>query len=135
MANGLILVVDDDADVREIFRAFLEASGFDVIVASDGQEGVDAARAHGPDLILMDLQMPGLGGPGAVARLKGDAAWTPRPVVAMTSMRPGEEEIREAGFCALLTKPIGFRELTEAVTRCIQGYAEGRRWIRLADSR
>src|SRR5262245_54187076 len=72
--GALVLLVEDHQDVRDMYADYLKFSGFSVIAASNGAEGVDAARSEHPDLILMDATMPGIDGWEATRLLKADAA-------------------------------------------------------------
>ena len=81
-----ILVVEDQPDNRQIRRDLLTSADFEVIEAEDGEAGLVAAAAHRPDLILMDIQLPGLDGYDATRRLKAGAALHAIPVIAITSL-------------------------------------------------
>jgi CheY-like chemotaxis protein len=108
-----ILIVEDNANNRSLFRDILAFHGYEVSVASDGQEGVSLARELKPDLILMDIQMPGMDGMTAGGILKGDPVTCGLKIVALTSfaMRGDQERILAAGFDGYLSKPISTREL------------------------
>src|SRR5687768_11167902 len=80
----LVLVVDDFADNRDMYARFLEFSGFRASQAANGQEALDKAFAERPDLVVMDLSLPGLDGWEATRRLKADARTKDVPVVAVT---------------------------------------------------
>jgi CheY-like chemotaxis protein len=117
-----ILIVEDNENNRSLFRDILTFHGYKVVVASDGQEGVDMARELVPDLILMDIQMPGMDGMTAGAILKGDPATSRLKIVALTSfaMRGDQEKILAAGFNGFLSKPINTRELPGLVKRWLE---------------
>ncbi len=83
--NSLILIVDDFKDDREMYAHYLTRSGFRVSLASDGQEAVDKAFEELPDLILMDLWLPQVGGWEAIRRLKGDEKTKNIPIVVLTA--------------------------------------------------
>ncbi len=80
-----ILVVEDQEDNRQILRDLLTSAGFEVIEAADGETGLAAAAVHRPDLILMDIQLPGLDGYEATRRLKADAVLHTIPIIVVTS--------------------------------------------------
>ena len=105
-----VLVVDDDPTVREVVCRYLEAAGFAVMSADDGQVGLDAALADPPDLVVLDLMLPGLDGLEVFRRLRAAA---PVPVVMLTAL--GDEEDRlvglELGADDYVTKPFSPREL------------------------
>jgi CheY-like chemotaxis protein len=108
-----ILIVEDNENNRCLFRDILLFHGYQVSVAEDGQQGLALAREIKPDLILMDIQMPGMDGMTAGGILKGDPATCGLKVVALTSfaMRGDKEKILAAGFDGYLSKPISTREL------------------------
>ena len=108
-----ILIVEDNENNRCLFRDILTFHGYDVTVATDGQEGVDIARTLLPDLVLMDIQMPGMDGLSAGLILKGAAETSGLKIVALTSfaMSGDREKILAAGFDGYLSKPINTREL------------------------
>ena len=102
-----ILVVEDQDDLRAIVRDLFEASGFEVIEAADGGEGVAKARSERPDLILMDIQMPVLDGYEAMQRIRAEPECARIPIVAISSfaMKGDEEKARASGCDEYVTKP------------------------------
>ena len=117
-----ILIVEDNDNNRSLFRDILSFHGYGVAVASDGQEGVTLARELMPDLILMDIQMPGMDGMTAGGILKGDPATSGLKIIALTSfaMRGDLEKFLAAGFDGYLSKPIRTRELPNLVKRWLE---------------
>ena len=103
----LILVVDDYQDAREMYAEYLQFSGFRVAEAKNGNEAVDQAFALKPDLILMDLSLPGMDGWEATRRLKADEATRHIPIVALTghALAGASEGARKAGCDSFVTKP------------------------------
>ncbi len=108
-----ILVIEDQPDNRRILRDLLTSADFEVIEAEDGESGLAAAATHLPDLILMDIQLPGIDGYEATRRLKGDAALQAIPVIAVTAhaLNGAEDTARAAGCDAFIAKPISPRQL------------------------
>ena len=102
-----ILVVEDQEDLRAILRDLLTASGYEVIEALDGAEGVAKALSLHPDLILMDIQMPVLDGHDATRQIKALPGCAATPIIAVSSfaMKGDEEKARAAGCDAYVTKP------------------------------
>src|SRR6185436_4586550 len=95
-----ILVVEDHEDNRRILRDLLTNVGFELIEAVTGPEGVEMAKVHCPDLILMDLQLPGIDGYEAVRRIKAEPALSSVPIIAVTSYAlSGDEEMALAAGC------------------------------------
>lgn len=113
----LILIIDDVEDNRELYREYLVFKGYRVATATDGAEGVAAARADCPDLILMDLRMPGMTGQEAMIRIKGDVALAQIPVVALTAHALDNErrQAMAAGFDAFIPKPCLPDDLVRAI--------------------
>jgi CheY-like chemotaxis protein/anti-sigma regulatory factor (Ser/Thr protein kinase) len=92
VATGRVLIVDDDEAARYVLRQFLASAGFKVEEASGGTEGLERARRHPPDAILLDLQMPGIDGYGVLEELHAEAATRHIPVVIVTSANLGPLE-------------------------------------------
>jgi len=112
-----ILVVEDQDDNRQILRDLLTSADFEVIEAVDGEAGLAAAAAHRPDLILMDIQLPGIDGYEATRRLKADAALHEIPIIVVTSyaLAGDDDEARAAGCDAYVCKPYSPRQLLAKV--------------------
>jgi two-component system, cell cycle response regulator DivK len=112
-----VLVVEDNTANMKLAVFLLESAGRTVLTASDGETGLAIARSRGPDLILMDIQLPGMDGLEAVALLKADAATRHIPVIALTAlaMKGDEERILGAGYDGYIAKPIAYREFLTTV--------------------
>jgi DNA-binding response OmpR family regulator len=111
-----ILVVDDEADLVSVLRFGLEVEGFEVISASDGEQGLSLARERSPALMLLDLMLPKLDGYKVCRALKFDERYRTMPIFIL-SARSGEDDRRlalEMGADAFITKPY---EMKELVTR------------------
>ncbi len=115
--TGRILVVEDQADNKQIMRHLLTSAGYEVLEASSGIEAIDMAAAERPDLILMDVQLPGMDGHEATRRLKCDPASSHIPIVAVTSYAFGgdRDEALAAGSDAYFAKPVSPREILAKV--------------------
>jgi two-component system cell cycle response regulator DivK len=115
--DATILVVEDNDRNLRLVRDVLEHAGFVVLGAGSGEEGVDLARTELPDLVLMDLGLPGIDGAEALRRLRADPATAGVPVVAVTAfaMDDDRERSRRAGFDGFLPKPIDIRALPSQV--------------------
>jgi len=110
--NPSILIVDDESPLRRTLRTSLTASGFAVEEARSGEEALDTVQQHPFDLVLLDINMPGIGGVDACRRIRGI---TPRAGIIMVTVRDVEEDkVRalEAGADDYITKPFKLRELT-----------------------
>lgn len=129
MVQRLILIADDNEDVRNISKTILESRGHGVVQASNGDDALELAARHRPDLIFLDLHMPMMDGWETMASLSEDPELRAIPVVAITAFEPSVEDIRDAGFCALVTKPISPPEMVEAIGICLEAHERGDRWI------
>ena len=114
-----ILVVEDQEDLRAILRDLFSASGYTVIEAVDGVEGVAKAAAEHPDLVLMDIQMPVLDGYDATRQIKALPGLAAIPVIAVSSfaMKGDEEKARTSGCDDYVTKPYSPVDLLRLVKR------------------
>jgi two-component system cell cycle response regulator DivK len=111
--NKRILVVEDQDDNRRIMRDLLTSAGFDLIEATNGEEGVQLAEKERPDLILMDIQMPVVDGYAATRRIKAVAGLQDIPIIVVTSyaLSGDDEKAREAGADGYVAKPFSPRQL------------------------
>jgi two-component system cell cycle response regulator DivK len=117
-----ILVVEDDTDNRRIVVKVLTVEGYEVLEATDGRSALATARKEHPDLIIMDLAMPGLDGWQAATQLKSDPKVADIPIIALTAfaMRGDEEKAREAGCDGYLSKPCRPQTIREVVRRYLR---------------
>jgi two-component system, cell cycle response regulator DivK len=108
-----ILVVEDQEDNRCIVRDLLTSVGYEIVEAVTGEDGVLMAETHVPDLILMDIQLPGIDGYEATRRIKANAALQQIPVIAVTSYALSGDDVKafEAGCDAYVSKPFSPRAL------------------------
>jgi two-component system, cell cycle response regulator DivK len=106
-----ILVVEDQEDNRRIMRDLLTSVGYEIIEAVTGEEGVTAAATHVPDLILMDIQLPGLDGYEASRRIKANPALRQVPIIAVTSYALSGDDVKAfaAGCDGYVSKPFSPR--------------------------
>ena len=120
-----ILLVDDYEDARFILRRFLESHGYRVVEATNGQEGVEMAQSHCPDLILMDLNMPVVDGLVAAERIRasGDSCQDV-PIIAITAFDTYgmKEAALEAGCNGYIAKPIDFDRAERLVRHTLDKY-------------
>lgn len=122
----LVLVVDDVAHGREIFAEYLEFRGFRVATAADGLEALDKAFELLPDVILMDLSLPGLDGWEATKRLKGDDRTRNIPIIALTAhaLASAHDKAKAAGCDSVVTKPCVPKDLEAEVRRQLESRSE-----------
>ncbi|HTP60755.1 MAG TPA: response regulator [Burkholderiales bacterium] len=120
---SLVLIVEDNEKNMKLARDVLQARGYQTLEAVTGEEGVRLALERKPDLVLMDIQLPGINGVEAFRRIRADAATAHIPVAAVTaSVTPTDRsEITAAGFDAFLSKPINLKEFLDAVKRLTGG--------------
>lgn len=112
-----ILAVDDQEDNRRILRDLLTSAGYEVIEATTGEEAVASASAHRPNLILMDIQLPGIDGYEATRRIKADPALRTIPLIVVTSYALSGDDAKAfaAGADAYISKPFSPRALLAKV--------------------
>ena len=120
-----ILVVEDNDTNLMIFTDILRAAGHEVLTARTAEEAFGVVRNRPPDLILMDLQLPGMSGLDAVRTFKGNPDTRPIPIVAVTAhaMAAHRERAIEAGCSGYITKPIRSKEFREQVASYLKGRA------------
>lgn len=121
-SHETILLVDDDEDCRVIYSIALKDAGYNVLLASDGDEGVTMARNHSPTVVLMDIGMPKLDGFGALKALKTDSRTRDIPTLALTARVSLHQrtQLMEAGFDGVLLKPILPRSVVVAVGEVVR---------------
>jgi two-component system, cell cycle response regulator DivK len=116
MAKTILIVEDNELNMK-LFNDLLEANGYRTVQTRNGIEAIALARAHRPDLILMDIQLPEVSGLEVTKWLKDDEELRAIPVIAVTAfaMKGDEERIREGGCEAYLSKPISVAKFLETV--------------------
>ena len=123
----VILVVDDEAHIVRVVSFKLEAAGFEVIEAHNGEEALDRIAERSVDLVLTDRQMPLLDGLGLARRLRSDPRTASIPVLMLTArgFRLTPEELAEAGVVELIDKPFSPRVLVETIRSVLKNAARG----------
>jgi CheY-like chemotaxis protein len=121
--NYVILVVEDNERNLKLVRDVLEYAGYDVRVARTGEDGITLAVSEPPDLVLMDLQLPGIDGMEALRRLRESPRTAGIPVVAVTAqaMKQDRERALAAGFNGYVEKPISVRAFPDQVRMFLSG--------------
>ena len=124
-----VLIVDDEADIRRIGELSLQSvAGWEVVLAESGAEGVEAARTHRPDLILMDMMMPEMDGLTALRLIRQDSELKEIPVIFMTA-KVQRDEISvylEAGALGVVRKPFDPMTLSSELTKMLRGLGSDR---------
>jgi len=117
MAGEHILIIEDNPLNMELARDLLEARGYRVREASTAQEGIEAVRAEKPDLVLMDIQLPGMDGLTATRVLREDPNLADLKIVALTAhaMKGDEQKVLEAGCNGYISKPIDTRQFPKQI--------------------
>ncbi len=112
-----VLVVEDNAANMTLAKFLLESAGHSVLAATDAESALALARREQPNLILMDIQLPGMDGLDATVLLKQDAATRDIPVIALTAlaMKGDEERIRAAGCDGYIAKPMRYKEFLKEI--------------------
>ena len=123
----VILVVEDNERNLKLLRDVLEYAGYDVRVARTAEDGIAAAVKEPPDLVLMDLQLPGIDGMEALRRLRENPRTADIPVVAVTAqaMKHDRERVLEAGFNGYVEKPISVRAFPDQIRGFLSGEEVG----------
>ena len=123
MTSPTVLLVEDNARNLKLARDVLEFHGFRVEVSTTGEDALTEAVRTAPDIILMDLQLPGMDGHTALARLRADPRTADIPVVALTAFAMAADRARalEAGFDGYLEKPISVRDFPGQVRSHLDG--------------
>src|SRR5262245_6067111 len=121
MANELILIVEDNEKNRKLVRDVLQFKGYRLAEAETGEDGVRLAHELHPDLILMDIQLPGINGVTALRQLRDDPATRGIPAIAVTAsaMTQDRKTIMAAGFEDYQSKPLNVKAFLEAVRRIL----------------
>lgn len=114
-----ILIVEDDRFNRQLYRDLLESEGLEVVVAASAAEGIELAKRAVPDVILMDIELPGMDGLEATAVLKGDPRTCGVPIVVISAHAMGRHEAlaREVGCDRFLKKPLAFPAFQQIILR------------------
>ena len=118
-----VLIIEDEADAAELFAEMMRVSGFRVLKTSSSAPAISMMTAEKPDIVLLDIMMPGVSGLDILREMRGDPTLMDVPVV-IVSAKGMPADIRhgmEAGASVYLTKPVGFLELKEAVERALGG--------------
>jgi CheY-like chemotaxis protein len=118
----LILLADDDEGNRKTLDDYLSNKGYRMLLAYNGREAVERVKAHQPDLILMDIQMPEMDGLKATTLIRSDPAIAHIPIIALTALAlPGQvDQCLAAGFDEYLAKPVRFKVLMETIQKYFQ---------------
>ena len=112
-----VLIIEDNAANMTLATFLLQSAGHSVLSATDAETGLTLARSQQPDLVLMDIQLPGMDGLEATALLKGDESTRDIPVIALTAlaMKGDEERIRAAGCDGYIGKPLAYKDFLATI--------------------
>ena len=127
MAAERILIAEDNEKNIKLFRDVLQLSGYETLEASTGEQAIELATRHTPDLVLMDIRLPGTDGLEALRRLREDERTADIPVVALTAqaMAGDRERFLEAGFNGYVSKPVNVVEFIGTVRQYCEGRGDG----------
>ena len=122
MNGRRVLLIEDNLMNMELTADLLEAAGFQVLKAERAEDGIAMAVAQQPDIILMDIALPGMDGLEATRRIKQDARTARIPIVALTAsaMRGDDDKARSAGCCGYIAKPIDTRQFAKTVSEFME---------------
>ena len=123
MTGLQVLVVEDNERNMKLFRDVLQASGYRTLEATTGERAVELVIEHGPDLVLMDIQLPDIDGVEALDRLRADERTASVPVLALTAqaMEGDRERFLAAGFDGYLSKPVNIADFVVTVKHYCEG--------------
>ena len=129
MGDKTILVIEDNELNMKLVRSLLKMSSYGMIEAGDAETGIKLAREKKPDLILMDIQLPGMDGLSATKILKADPSLKDTMIIALTShaMEGDDKKVREAGCDGYITKPIDTRNFLQTVDDYLNGPRDAKR--------
>jgi two-component system, cell cycle response regulator DivK len=119
---SLVLIVEDNDKNLKLVRDVLQVKGYETIEAGTAEDGIVLARERNPDLVLMDIQLPGMNGIEALKVLRADASTARIPVIAVTAsvMQQDRNLITEAGFDGYIGKPINLKEFLDTVRAMLE---------------
>ena len=120
---SLILIVEDNKKNLKLVRDVLQVKGYETLEAGTAEDGLKLARALAPDLILMDIQLPGMNGIDALKALRAEPATVAIPVIAITAsvMQQDRQEYLRTGFNGFIEKPINLRKFLDTVQQTLKG--------------
>jgi two-component system, cell cycle response regulator DivK len=120
---SLILIVEDNEKNLKLVRDVLQVKGYETLDSGTAEDGLKIAQARSPDLILMDIQLPGMSGIDALKVLRADPATAGIPIVAITAsvMQQDRQEIMRAGFDGFIEKPVNLKNLLDTVQKAVKG--------------
>jgi len=120
---SLILIVEDNKKNLKLVRDVLQVKGYETLEAGTAEDGLKLARALAPDLILMDIQLPGMNGIDALRALRAEPATVAIPVIAITAsvMQQDRQENLRTGFNGFIEKPINLRKFLDTVQQTLKG--------------
>jgi CheY-like chemotaxis protein len=121
MSAKRILVVEDIEMNRKVVRIVLKAKGYEVLEATNAEEALAILQAEPPDLILMDIALPGIGGADLTRQIKASPQWRHLPIIALTAsaMKGDREQFLNAGCDDYISKPVDTRALVELVAQYV----------------
>ena len=119
---SVILIVEDNEKNMKLVRDVLQVKGYRTLEAVTAEDGIRLASEHKPDLVLMDIQLPGMNGIDALGVLRADPATADIPVIAVTAsvMQQDRKQITEAGFDGYIGKPINLKEFLDTVRAMLE---------------
>lgn len=125
-ARKRVLVVEDNPLNMKLFAAMIAAEGYEVLEAGDGRKGLETAQRQHPDLIILDIQLPGMSGLEVIRNLKADAATHDIPIIATTAFAAPSDEasILASGCDAYMAKPIAISQFLELIASFMTRAAE-----------
>jgi DNA-binding response OmpR family regulator len=118
-----VLVVDDDERLSRTLRTYLEMEGFEVLTSASAEEGLEVVAAERPDLVILDINMPGIDGVEACRRIKAHAPWLPVVLFSGRDRNDDGERALQAGASEFVTKPFSLEGLSQLIQTHLEGAA------------
>lgn len=127
MSDKNVMVVEDNEKNRKLMRVVLKAKGYNIIEAATGEEALNLLKNQKPDIILMDIQLPGIDGLTLIKQIKASVVTKDIPIIAVTAyaMKGDEQKILDTGCNAYVSKPINTQELPLIVEKYIKKNEQG----------
>lgn len=123
MAGKKVLIADDEQEILEILEKKLKQNGYEVIAFLKGNDALEAAKLHKPDLLILDIAIPGMDGYNVALALREDAALKSTPIIFMTAKELEysgvEKRLSEVGYCDFISKPCVFEDLLAKVRELV----------------
>jgi DNA-binding response OmpR family regulator len=124
MSKPIVLVIDDDEPILLLMRRVLQQFHFEAMIASSGARAVEMARSHTPDVVLIDMKMPGMNGEETIGALRREAGLESVPIFILSGAPVERSEVRRIGAAGAISKPFDLVELVRRIREALPASAE-----------